>query len=332
MKNIFLKVFILTALCTIIASCTPSKDEPQNVSASADVTESSTAITISGALGDVTLDAPAIKVVVLEYSYTEHVLAAGIEPVGVADIEGYNKWVKIGVNLSDNVVDVGTRQEPNLEVVASLEPDLIIAVKSRHEGIKSQLESIAPTVYFDAYPTDESMSQYDEMERTFKEIAKAVGKEDEAKAVLAELNTVYENAKIAIDNANLSTKDFLLTQSYSSNQAPQIRLFAKNALASVILEKIGLNNVYTSEAFEVYGFSTVNVEALTKLEEANYIYVVADDDNIYETLLKNNQVWNGLAFVKENRTYPLGGDAWLFGGPLSAEVIVGRVLDNVITE
>ncbi|MNP75517.1 hypothetical protein D3C76_1725850 [compost metagenome] len=61
------------------------------------------------------------------------------------------------------------------------------------------------------------------------------------------------------------------------------------------------------------------------MQDSNLLYIVQDDDNIFEKQLKDNQVWKNLNFVKEKRTYALGGDAWVFGGPLSAEVIVNRV-------
>lgn len=290
----------------------------------------SEAITVSGVLGDVELEEPAENVVALEWTYAEDLLAVGVQPAGLTDIEGYNSWVQIEEELGESVVEVGTRQEPNLEKIAEQEPDLIIAIKFRHEGIKDELESIAPTVFFDPYPSDEDFNQYDEMESTFREIAKAVGKTGEAEDVLAELDTVYEEAESTLNDADLATKDVILTQAFSADQAPQIRVFTPNSLASVILEKIGLNNVHTSETLEVYGFSTVNVEALTKYEDANYLYVVQENDNIYENQLADNAVWNGLSFVEEDRMYPLGGDAWLFGGPLSAKVVVERIVDSMV--
>lgn len=317
-----LGIFILSFSLVACSTATPN----ENVSGS-DITDS---ITISGVLGDVELEKPAQKVVALEWTYAENLLAVGVQPVGVTDIDNYNNWIQIEEELDATVTDVGTRQEPSLEKIAELEPDLIIAIKFRHEGIKSQLESIAPTVFFDPYPNDESFNQYDEMEATFREIAKAVGKSNEAEEVLAQLEAKYQEAKGVIEGAQLSTKDVLLTQAFSASQVPQIRVFTPNALASVILEKIGLNNVHTSDELEVYGFSTVNVEALTNYEEANYLYVVQDNDNIYENQLKDNKVWNGLKFVKENRTYPLGGDAWLFGGPLSAKVVVDRIVNILV--
>ncbi|QUH24499.1 ABC transporter substrate-binding protein [Serpentinicella alkaliphila] len=311
-----------------LVACSQPTDTANGTKGGSEVAE---AITIAGVLGDVELEGPAQRVVALEWTYAENLLAVGVQPIGVTDIQNYNNWVQIEEKFDDNVVDVGTRQEPSLEKIAELQPDLIIAIKFRHEAIKSQLESIAPTVFFDPYPTDENFNQYDEMESTFREIAKAVGKSSEAEQVLAELEDTYVEAKAAIDSASLTTKDVILTQAFSANQAPQIRLFTPNALASVILEKIGLNNVHTSEVLEIYGFSTVNVEALTIYEEANYLYVVQDNDNIYENQLKDNKVWNGLEFVKENRTFPLGGDAWLFGGPLSAKVVVDRIVNILVT-
>ncbi|WP_240613576.1 ABC transporter substrate-binding protein [Pueribacillus theae] len=331
----FSLLFPVLIIFLLIAACSQNDKQSKNSNENDDKTSEAAQgnpVTISGVLGDVQLDEPAKKVVVLEWTYAENLLAVGIQPTGVADIQGYKDWVKIDKELDGNTVDVGTRQEPSLEKIASLEPDLIIAIKFRHEAIKNELENIAPTVFFDPYPTDESFDQYTEMESTFKEIAKAVGKSEEAENVLKELDEVYADAKEKIENGDLETKDVVLTQAYSANQAPEIRLFTPNSLASVILEKIGLNNLHQSKQFEVYGYSTVNVEALTKYENANFLYVVQDNDNVFENQLKNNKVWNNLSFVKENRTYSLGGDTWLFGGPLSAKTLAEQIVDVMVTE
>lgn len=331
MKRTHLYVFTIVFFMFVLVACsanTPT-DDTENQSEQSSNAE---AITVTGVNDAVTLDAPAERVVALEWTYAEDLLAVGVQPVGVADIDGYRSWVNIEAELSDDVIDVGTRQEPNLEAIAALEPDLIIGIQFRHEGLLQELEAIAPTVLFDPYPTDESIDQYDEMETTFKEIAKAVNKENEAEEVLTSLNDMYEEAKAAIEASSLSTTDFVLTQAYTAAQAPEIRVFTPNSMASVIFEKMGLTNVFQPSQFEMYGYSTVNVEALTSVEHANYFYVVQDDDNIYTNQLKDNPVWNGLNFVKEDRMFSLGGDAWLFGGPLSAKTVVGRVTASIAAQ
>ncbi|QOR66393.1 iron-siderophore ABC transporter substrate-binding protein [Cytobacillus suaedae] len=291
--------------------------------------EETKAVTVDHVLGSVTLEETPKKVVVLEWVYAENLLALGVQPVGVADVEGFNSWVQIDAELSSDVVDVGTRQEPNLEAISQLQPDLIIAPKFRHEAIKAELETIAPTLFFEPYPTDETISQYDEMVSTFKTMATALGKDAEAKTVLADLDKKYEEAKASIEAAGLQTNKFVLTQAFSSQQVPVLRVFTPNAMASVILEKIGMKNAYASEKFEIYGFSQLNVEALPAVEQANFFYVVQDNDNIFENQLKDNAVWKNLDFVATDRMYPLGGDAWLFGGPLSAFTVVDRIVSSV---
>ena len=328
MKKSLKSLLVLALFAVLLVGCSSKKEEDKAV----DNGKAEKSITITGVNGEVTLDKPAKKVVVLEWTYAEDLLAVGVQPAGMADIEEYHNWVNIDVELSDDVVNVGGRQEPNLEAIAELEPDLIIGTSFRHDGMIADLEKIAPTVIFNPYPEDEKMDLYQEMITTFNEIAKAVDKTDEAKQVLADLDVKYEEAKTTIDNAGLKTKDVVLTLAYTGPQAPEVRVFTPNSMASIMLEKIGLNNIHIPDQFEVFGSSTYNVEGLTKYEDANYLYIVQDDDNIYEKQLKDNAVWKNLNFVKEDRLYDLGGDTWLYGGPLSAETLLDKITSTMVSK
>ena len=328
MKN-FIKPLLFLALASVLlVGCTSktADDKP------ADKDKGQESVTITGTNGEVTLDKPAKKIVVLEWTYAEDLLALGIQPAGMADIQEYHNWVNIDAELSDDVADVGGRQEPNLEAIGALEPDLIIGVSFRHDAMLADLEKIAPTVIFNPYPEDESMDLYQEMTTTFNEIAKVVDKTDEAKKVLSDLDAKYDEAKTKIDDANLPTKDVILTLAYTGPQAPEIRVFTPNSMASQIIEKIGLKNVHIPDQFEVFGSSTFNVEGLTKYEDANYLYSVQDTDNVYDKQLKDNAVWKNLNFVKEDRLYDIGGDTWLYGGPLSAETMLNKIVDVMVSK
>lgn len=326
MKRLSIYMLMLALFTLILSACTSNENSAEKEQ------EKEETITIQGANGEVTLDQPAKKVVVLEWTYAENLLALGIQPAGMADIQGYGDYVNIEPQLDETVIDVGGRQEPNLEAIAEIDPDLIIGVSFRHDAMIAELEKIAPTVIFNPYPEDESINLYQEMETTFNEMAKAVGKEDEAEKVLADLETVYEEKAAEIEAAELKTKDTILTLAYSGAAAPEIRVFTPNSMASIIMEKIGLKNVHQPDQFEMFGSSTFNVEGLTKYENANYMFTVPDEDNIYQNQLKGNAVWENLAFVKEDRTYDLGADTWLYGGPLSAKTLVNQITDVLVTK
>ncbi|MER2088674.1 MAG: iron-siderophore ABC transporter substrate-binding protein [Sporosarcina sp.] len=328
MKKSIKALLVLTIFAVVLAGCSSKKEEDKAV----ENEKADASITITGVNGEVTLNKPAKKVVVLEWTYAEDLLAVGVQPVGMADIEEYHNWVNIDAELSKDVADVGGRQEPNLEAIAALEPDLIIGTSFRHDGMIADLEKIAPTVIFNPYPEDEKIDLYQEMTTTFNEIAKAVDKTDEAKQVLTDLDTKYAEATEKINEANLKTKDVILTLAYTGPQAPEIRVFTPNSMASIILGKIGLNNIHVPDQFEVFGSSTYNVEGLTKYENANYLYSVQSEDNIYEKQLKDNAVWKNLDFVKEDRLYDLGGDTWLYGGPLSAETLLNKITSAMVSK
>ncbi len=282
--------------------------------------------TIKHVMGETTITGVPQKVVVLEWVYVENLLALGVQPAGVADIEGYNKWVDVPVELGPDAVDVGTRGEANLETIASIKPDLIIALKYDAEKNYAQYSAIAPTLVFNPYP--DSGDQYAEMIDTFNTIADVLGKTDEAKAVLAKMEQTYADAKQTLAAAGFENAPYVLAQAYTSNSAAEIRLFTDNSMIAKLIAKTGLKNAWTDSAFQVYGFSTVSSEALAGLGDIHFMYVVADDDNPFASgTIK--PFWDSLDFVKQGKAYPLGGDVWFFGGPLSAEVLAQRVVKSL---
>lgn len=263
------------------------------------------------------------RVVALEWTYAEDLLALGVQPVGVADLDIYPDWVKIPVALDASVVDVGGRSEPNLEVIAGLQPDLILAVNFRVVENYDELSAIAPTLVFNPYPDDFS-SQYAEMMTTFSTIAQVMNREAEGEAVLDQMNDVFADAKSALEAAGRGGEGFILSQSFIVSDAPTFRLFTGNSMAVEILEQLGLTNDWDDATPQLYGFSTVDMEAFNGVGDTNFIYIAQDEHN---DLLNESPLWNSLPWVKSGRSYWLGGDAWLFGGPLSAEVVVNAVLD-----
>lgn len=280
---------------------------------------------IEHAMGTTEIKGTPQRIVVLEWTYAEDLLALGVQPAGVADVEGYHTWLNIEPELSADVVDIGTRQEPSLEAITALEPDLIIGVQFRHEPIYDTLSSIAPTLIFNPYPEDQTITQFDEMQTTFMTIAEAVDRVDEGTAVLDEMQASFDEARAELEAADALGNEFLLVQAFTVEDTPQMRVFIDSSMAAQILESIGLTNAWEGE-FDIYGYNTIGVEALTEVDDASFLYVVQAEDDVFANQWADNPVWNGLGFVEEGRTYPLGGDTWLFGGPLSAELVADTVV------
>ncbi|MBD0383985.1 ABC transporter substrate-binding protein [Paenibacillus sedimenti] len=328
-------LLFLTAACASGSSSTsgsaPTSGSQQSSSPqSPSPTPKDTVKTIKHAMGTAEIKGTPKRIVALEWTYVEDLLAVGVQPAGVADIKGYKTWVNVQPALAADTVDVGTRQEPNLEAITGLKPDLIITASNRAKSNYESLNKIAPTIVFESYPPEGAGDQYAEMEQTFKTIADLAGKTAEADKVLKDLQKTYDDTKAKLKAANKDGAEFSLTQAFSNQNAAVLRMFTDNSMAVQILQRAGMKNVYKSSKFEIYGFATGSIESLPSVQNASFFYIVQDNDNVFDKQLKDNAVWKGLNFVKENQAYKLPGNTWPFGGPLSAKVFVELTADAMI--
>src|SRR5262245_36288925 len=84
------------------------------------------------------------RVVALEWDGVEDALALGVTPVGGADLRGYRAFVS--PTIPSSVQDVGTRQEPSLERIAQLKPDVIVVPSYRAGKNLGTLRKLAKRV------------------------------------------------------------------------------------------------------------------------------------------------------------------------------------------
>lgn len=273
------------------------------------------AISVDTASGPVELDGPAKKVVTLEWTYAEELVALGVTPTGNADNKGYSTWVTAkGAELPGKVTDVGDRNEPSLEKIKALDPDLIVIDSERSKSSLKQLEKIAPVLSF----TYTTKPQLKTMKKNFTELAKAVGKEDKAAEVNKRIDTTASDLKRRLTKADKGGTTFALAQGSTANGVASIRMLNDDAIGAQLLKQAGLKNGWTAKG-DVWGLSTVGVEGLTKTDkDATFLYVAADADNPFAGDLAKNPVWKGLPFVKNDQVRPLDPGTWLFGGPLSS--------------
>ena len=153
-------------------------------------------VTVTDARGkEVKLDSPAAKVVTLEWAETETVASLGVMPVGVADAAGYKTW-DAAVPLAADVKDVGKRNEPSVDSIVALDPDLVIMAKGRDETLAGQLEKYVPVIVTQASDASRNL---DRLREDTKLIARALGKTAEGDELLSELDTALADGRKAVE-------------------------------------------------------------------------------------------------------------------------------------
>ncbi|MEU3451094.1 iron-siderophore ABC transporter substrate-binding protein [Streptomyces thermolilacinus] len=278
-------------------------------------------VTVSHLKGSTTLKAPATKVVALEWTYAEDLLALGVSPAGVADVKGYGQWVTGGPRFGDDVKDVGTRQAPSLETIKALKPDLIITSKVRSEANYEQLNKIAPTLMFDPYSTD---GEYEEMRATLKKIGTAVGKPEAADTALKDLDAKIAAAKQKLDAAGKNGAEVTVARGYTTDGAAVVEVLTDSTIPGGLLPRLGLKNAWKGKA-DAYGMSKVDIEGLKPVEKSSLVYVAAKDDDVFATSLPKNALWQNLDFAKNKRVHALDPGTWFFGGPFSTAQVADEI-------
>ncbi|MFB9313409.1 ABC transporter substrate-binding protein [Nocardioides plantarum] len=279
-------------------------------------------ITLTDADGrTVELPGPAQDVVVTEWQQVEDVLTLGVTPVGAADPAGYNTW-DTAVPLEDgDDLDVGMRGSINKQAVLDKDPDLIIVEQGGDVDLLKDTDiPILVTAGADA------KDPIGQMKKTFELIAQALGKQDEAAAVLEEFDTSLAEAKDAVAQAEPESKRFVYADAYVTGSTLAIRPFGQGSYMGELGEELGLENAWTGKVDPAYGLGQTDVEGLTAIKDAELFYTGTESTEWLKAL-DSNRLWTRSDFVTDDRVTAFPTGIWTFGGPRSGEQILDAYVD-----
>lgn len=311
---------LLLALLPVFALVLSACGATEPAATTSAETANASAISVTDSRGKVvTLNAPAERVVTLEWGQTEDVVTLGVQPVGVADPKGFSSWVT-SVKLAGDPVDVGLRTEPSLESVAKADPDLILGIDNSipSEAI-AQMEEIAPVVLLKGADATRPLSQVRE---GFTTTAALLGKGADAERVLDDFD-----AKIADGRAKLASRGdrpFALAYPNVTGNKVDFRMHGPRSLPGAVAKELGLTNAYSADGDAGWGLGTLDVEGLTTLPADTTFLSWTNNteaDPLTGTLAKN-AVWKKLPFVVSGQVKPFGDGIWLYGGPASLSQLV----------
>lgn len=322
MKKLFTALAATAVAATLLAGC-GTTEEPATTSSSP--TASTGPVTYTDARGKtVTLDAPATRVVGLEWGEVEMLVTLGVQPVGVADIKGYQTW-NTAAKLDGTAKDVGMRGEPSIDAIAALQPDLVVMGSYLAATAAPQLEKFVPVLVTEGSDASRNL---DRMRDDFNLIATAVGKTDVAKQVLADFDAAIAAGKQKIAEAGAAGKYFAIADGWMEGSAVNIRMFGAGALVSQVGIALGLQNAWTGQVDATWGLGQTDVEGLKAIrdKDLHFFYNASDGNDVFADGLKDNAIWKSLSFVAQNKLHRMPDGIWTFGGPLSCQ----QYLDELV--
>ncbi|WP_433133057.1 ABC transporter substrate-binding protein [Micromonospora sp. CA-240977] len=316
-----------TALIAVVAALTLGACGTTENAAAPATTASAAGgpVTLTDGRGkEVTLKAPATKVVGLEWGEVEMLVSLGVMPVGVADPKGYGTWVT-AAKLDPSVKDVGTRGEPSVDSIVALQPDLVVMEDDRGANLVSQLEKYVPVVVARGSDATDNLGR---MRADLTMIAKAVGRTTAAEKLLTDFDAAIADGKKKIADAGAAGRPFAIADGWKEGSTVSIRMFGKGALVSQIGIQLGLTNAWTGKTDEVWGLGQTDVEGMTVLKDPHLrlFYSASDGDDVFADGLAGNAIWKALPFVRQGNLHKMPNGIWTFGGPLSGKQYIDELV------
>lgn len=315
------------ALTLALGACGTTEDGGDDASS-----DSNEKITITDARGkEVTLDGPAERVATTEWNTVEYLISLGVQPVGVSDIKGFEAWDQ-SVELDEDATDIGTRGEPSLDTLATLDLDAVLVTDQLAGDAIEQIEKTTPVI---VVPGGDSKDPLGQMWKNIDLVAQATGTEDEAKDLKKEFDETLAEGKKAVEESGKAGAKVAFNDAYDAGGAVSVRPYTEGSLVGAVLGELGFANAWSQvegiEGDPAYGLGQTDVEGLTKLPADSLYWYIGNDVEAdpYTDALAKNKVWTGLPFVKSGNVERLPDGIWMFGGPASMSDFVDAAVKTV---
>ena len=260
--------------------------------------------TISHASGESQVPIDPQRVVVLDTAPLDATLALGIKPVGTVVYGILPEY--LGEQVA-NIEIIGDGNQPNLEAILNLEPDLILGTKIGNRNIYRQLSRIAPTVL------TEGSGRAGDWQENLQLYAEALGKSEVAEQLLQDYRDNAQRLRLSLEtpqNLEVSVLVPLREKVWS---------FTIKSFSGSILNDVGLaRNPAQSGTKDFY--LQLSPEALDALDGDHIILMDSTrrPGEVQKAEFMTHPIWSQLKAVKQDNVCKVSGAVWAAGRSILA--------------
>ncbi|MEV4812015.1 ABC transporter substrate-binding protein [Micromonospora avicenniae] len=271
---------------------------------------------ITHAMGTTKVPAHPQRVVVLDSDKIDTMLSLGMTPVGATNTGEAKGWpTYFGADKLASIKDVGQISEPDIEAINALKPDLILGSKFRQEKFYDELSAVAPTVF-----TEKVGITWKE---NFLLDGKALGKEQEAKDLLAQYETRAKEFGAKLGDAAKQKISIVRFRPGS------IRVYGPESFSGIVLGDAGLprpeRQLLANK--DDKRFDEVSPERISEVD-GDVIFVTAFGEKAAaeQAQVTGGSLWKNLSAVKANKVYVVPDEVWMTGIGVGA---ANKILDDL---
>ncbi|WP_164775446.1 ABC transporter substrate-binding protein [Paenibacillus glycanilyticus] len=306
----FILMMVLLAACGNSNSNSNSNGAPPSANSAAAETPSATpaaseepaTYTYKDALGrEVVIPTHPQRIIATQY--LPEMIAVGVKPVGAAS-HLLTNFVAIKDQI-DGIEDIGAANNPSLEKILTLKPDLIIVAEWNKDQLEN-LSKIAPTIVI-------QWADHDAFEH-FKETAAVLGLSDKADAWITAYNQKAEDARAKLASTVKPGETFgvVAIGGYEMNQ---LRVYGDSNVGFTLFNSLQFPMTDTVKTEWAKGNNenglTISLEKLSDFASADRLFLVTfDNDPDFAKQVNESSLWKNLPAVKNGKVYTVNPDLW----------------------
>lgn len=256
------------------------------------------------------LSEPATRPAAISTFGADVALALDTSPVAVTDygLQGVPDYL---ASWLAGVPGLGPRHQPNLEVLSSVQPDLVIAIRRYTEKDGDQIETIAPLLALDLITVEDSL-------RGVESVGQALG----TPAKATELNDRFMDRLQTLAKGNKGKDTETVALLTSGSETPFV--YYDHFLPTALLERLGFDNIGGAPPNPDSGIPLgyrISLEALLELNPDTILLLPTSRQRAFTM----NPIWPYLKAVRNNDVHEVP-QYWKEGaGPIARE----RILDDI---
>ncbi|WP_435105200.1 iron-siderophore ABC transporter substrate-binding protein [Arhodomonas sp. AD133] len=252
-----------------------------------------------------------------DWAVAETLMALGLDTVAMGNVKAYRAWMG-GGPLPAQAISFGVNPMPNLELLAELDPALILIPPYRTRGA-SRLSKIAPVQTLTPFPYSDSPDFWEKLRRFTREVGRLTDRQRAATQLIADIERHLARERRALDGDH---DPLVIVQLLDQRH---IRVFGDNSLLQAVLNRLGLTNAWNGQTNR-WGFSIVGLDALADVDARLVVLETAFPVGI-EHELATSGLWQHLPSVQRGDLITLPPTFWIFGGMPSAKHFADALVD-----
>jgi iron complex transport system substrate-binding protein len=306
-------------LLLLLAACGGTTEQPKTKEEAAASEENSggesKTRTIRHVMGNTPIPAEPKRIVVLDNAALDNLLALGVTPVGAASVASFDEPFPSYLKGTEGIAKIGTIEQPNLEEIMRLKPDLIIGTKVEHEAIYDKLAKIAPTIFIENVGTA--------WKENLRLHAEAIGKKEEGEKLIAAYEQRIEQFRSRLGNRTIEIA--LLRP-----RMDHVRVYLTDSFSGIIAHEAGLARP-ESQAERGQQHVAMTEEQIADLD-ADVILIFGREEEMgfFNEKILTNPIWKTLKAVKNQKVFYVSPETWLSGHGIQAANLMLDDLEQFI--